>query len=325
VPHRAPVDHRRVPPPRKTCSLHSAGARPRGPATVAIGGPLTPSPPTTLEESGEIRRIANTAGPRRADEAHPPSRHAPLGATVSRVGCVDLPLTTCGALALETQAQRPDYARCSEGLHELRLRARTVLALHPCSRANRNGALDPQTPDHCCILRDRLAPIPTQGLWRTGPGPVVTSLPSQPTTAARPSPAARTRVPRRGMEPQVRVRALNSAMAFDDKAITAVPAQPITPCRDPVATVRCAVGGPPGRVRESGSLQFPAHARPSSRIVPPGPLSLRPASLRPPPPIFRLDVPPPLHGVHGVQPRRFGIETGRSARSVVPRRTQLAA
>ena len=140
-----------------------------------------PVPPATLEEAAEDPRVARTA--KDLDglmKLNPPLKAMhPFGATVAEE-CVAIFMYDVRALALETQAHVPSYARWLEkadmtsAYDEHRLALQTLQSRQPTERWIF------KTPNHLWHLDAMLAAYPdARVIWtHRDPGPVVTSLAS---------------------------------------------------------------------------------------------------------------------------------------------------
>ena len=180
-----------------------------------------PVPPTTLEEAAEDPRIARTA--KDLDglmKLNPPLKAMhPFGATVAEE-CVAIFMYDVRALALETQAHVPSYARWLEQADMTSAYAQHRLALQTLQSRQPTERWILKTPNHLWHLDAMLAAYPdARVIWthrdpRPGRDVVGQSRqrrPACPDQPEGPTPHGR------GMEAQVRVR-LRSAMAFDEKA-----------------------------------------------------------------------------------------------------------
>jgi hypothetical protein len=202
-----------------------------------------PVPPTTLEEATEDPRIARTA--KDLDglmKLNPPLKAMhPFGATVAEE-CVALFMYDIRALALETQAHVPSYARWLEQADMAPAYAQHRLTLQILQSRQPTERWILKTPNHLWHLHAMLAAYPdARVIWtHRDPGPVVTSLASLANAGQRVLTSRKD--PRPAAEEWKRkcAYALGSAMAFDETA-------PDGWCRhihydsliaDPVGTVR---------------------------------------------------------------------------------------
>ena len=180
-----------------------------------------PVPPTTLEEAAEDPRIAKTA--KDLDglmKLNPPLKAMhPFGATVAEE-CVAIFMYDVRALALETQAHVPTYARWLEQADMTSAYAQHRLALQTLQSRQPTERWILKTPNHLWHLDAMLAAYPdARVIWtHRDPGPVVTSLASLANAGQRvltsrkdPRPTAEEWKRKCGF-------ALRSAMAFDEKA-----------------------------------------------------------------------------------------------------------
>ena len=226
-----------------------------------------PVPPVTLEEAAEDPRIARTAKDLEGlMKLNPPLKAMhPFGATVAEE-CVAIFMYDVRALALETQAHVPTYARWLEQADMTSAYAQHRLALQTLQSRQPTERWILKTPNHLWHLDAMLAAYPdARVIWtHRDPGPVVTSLASLANAGQRPL-TSRTD-PRPTAEEWKRkcAFALRSAMAFDEKAGRGL--VPAPPLRLP--------GRRPGRGRARALRQLrrggraaprPAHARRTSR------------------------------------------------------------
>ncbi len=202
-----------------------------------------PIPPTSLAEASEDPRIAKTA--KDLDglmKLNPPLKAMhPFGATLAEE-CVAVFMYDVRALALETQAHVPSYARWLEQADMTSAYAQHLLTLQTLQSRQPTERWILKTPNHLWHLDAMLAAYPdARVIWtHRDPGPVVTSLASLANASQRvltsrtdPRPTAEEWKRKCGF-------ALRSAMAFDEAA-------PDGWCQhihydeliaDPVATVR---------------------------------------------------------------------------------------
>jgi hypothetical protein len=179
-----------------------------------------PVPPTTLEEAGEDPRIARTA--KDLDglmKLNPPLKAMhPFGATVAEE-CVAVFMYDVRALALETQAHVPSYARWLEQADMTSAYAQHRLTLQTLQSRQPTERWILKTPNHLWHLHAMLAAYPdARVIWtHRDPGPVVTSLASLANAGQRVL-TSRTD-PRPAAEEWKRkcAFALASAMAFDEQ------------------------------------------------------------------------------------------------------------
>ena len=180
-----------------------------------------PIPPATLEEAAEDPRIAQTA--KDLDglmKLNPPLKAMhPFGATLAEE-CVALFMYDVRTLALETQAHVPTYARWLEQADMTPAYAQHRLALQTLQSRQPTERWILKTPNHLWHLDAMLAAYPdARVIWtHRDPGPVVTSLASLANAGQRLL-TSRTD-PRPTAEEWKRkcAFALDSAMAFDEKA-----------------------------------------------------------------------------------------------------------
>lgn len=179
-----------------------------------------PVPPATLEEAPEDPRIAKTA--KDLDglmKLNPPLRAMhPFGATLAEE-CVALFMYDVRALALETQAHVPSYARWLEKTDMASAYAQHRLALQTLQSRQPTERWILKTPNHLWHLDAMREAYPdARVIWtHRDPGPVVTSLASLANASQR---VLTSRAdPRPTAEEWKRkcAFALNSAMAFDQK------------------------------------------------------------------------------------------------------------
>ena len=218
-----------------------------------------PVPPATLEEAAEDPRIARTA--KDLDglmKLNPPLKAMhPFGATLAEE-CVALFMYDVRALALETQAHVPSYARWLEQADMTPAYAQHRLALQTLQSRQPTERWILKTPNHLWHLDAMLTAYPdARVIWtHRDPGPVVTSLASLAnasqrllTSRTRPAPDGR------GVEAQVRLRpALGDGLRREGRR-RLVPAPPL---RRP--------DGRPGRGGPRGSTA--TSARRSARSTP---------------------------------------------------------
>ena len=280
--------------PRTGTSLLSIllGLDPRGPATAAVGGG-PPIPPATLEEAAEDPRIARTA--KDLDglmKLNPPLKAMhPFGATLAEE-CVALFMYDVRALALETQAHVPSYARWLEKADMSPAYAQHRLALQTLQSRQPTERWILKTPNHLWHLDALRAAYPdARVIWtHRDPGPVVTSLASLANASQRLL-TSRTD-PRPTAEEWKRkcAFALHSAMAFDEKVrrrdgastSTTTPSWPIRsePSAGSTATsARKSVRSTPGACVPSSSID-PRTPSAATATTPPTSAGPTPASTR---------------------------------------------
>jgi Sulfotransferase family len=180
-----------------------------------------PIPPPTLEEADQDPRIAQTT--KELDglmKLNPPLKAMhPFGATLAQE-CVSLFMYDIRTLALETQAHVPTYARWLESADMTPAYAQHRLALQTLQSRQPTERWILKTPNHLWHLEALLAAYPDARIVWThrDPGPVITSLASLANAGQRPL-TSRTD-PRPTAEEWKRkcAFALNSAIAFDEKA-----------------------------------------------------------------------------------------------------------
>jgi hypothetical protein len=180
-----------------------------------------PIPPTSLEEASEDPRIAKTS--KDLDglmKLNPPLKAMhPFGATLAEE-CVAIFMYDVRALALETQAHVPTYARWLEQADMTSAYAQHLLTLQTLQSRQPTERWILKTPNHLWHLDAMLAAYPdARVIWtHRDPGPVVTSLASLANASQRvltsrtdPRPTAEEWKRKCGF-------ALRSAMAFDETA-----------------------------------------------------------------------------------------------------------
>ena len=180
-----------------------------------------PVPPTSLEEASEDPRIAKTA--KDLDglmKLNPPLKAMhPFGATLAEE-CVAIFMYDVRALALETQAHVPSYARWLEQADMTSAYDQHRLALQTLQSRQPTERWILKTPNHLWHLDAMLAAYPdARVIWtHRDPGPVITSLASLANASQRvltsrtdPRPTAEEWKRKCGF-------ALRSAMAFDETA-----------------------------------------------------------------------------------------------------------
>jgi hypothetical protein len=178
-------------------------------------------PPPSLEEADEDPRIARTAKELEGlMKLNPPLKAMhPFGATLAQE-CVSLFMYDVRTLALETQAHVPSYARWLEEADMAPAYAQHRLALQALQSRQPTERWILKTPNHLWHLEALLATYPdARIIWtHRDPGPVVTSLASLANAGQRP--LTKRSDPRPTAEEWKRkcAFALNSAVAFDEKA-----------------------------------------------------------------------------------------------------------
>ena len=256
-----------------------------------------PVPPTSLEEAAEDPRVARHA--KDLDglmKLNPPLKAMhPFGATVAEE-CVALFMYDLRALALETQAHVPTYARWLEQADMTPAYAQHRLALQILQSRQPTERWILKTPNHLWHLDAMQAAYPdARVIWtHRDPGPVVTSLASLANAGQRPLTSRKDPRPTAEEWKRKCAFALRSAMAFDATA-------PAGWCQhlhydaliaDPIGAVRRLYGE---FGQEVGSL----HAqRMETYLARPATGRLRSPPLRPR--RLRLDVPGPGRGVRGL-------------------------
>ena len=180
-----------------------------------------PIPPTTLEDAAEDPRIARHA--KDLDglmKLNPPLKAMhPFGATVAEE-CVAIFMYDVRALALETQAHVPTYARWLEHADMTSAYAQHRLALQTLQSRQPTERWILKTPNHLWHLEALLAAYPdARIIWtHRDPGPVVTSLASLANAGQRPLTRRADPRPTANEWKRKCAFALNSAVAFDEKA-----------------------------------------------------------------------------------------------------------
>jgi Sulfotransferase family len=180
-----------------------------------------PIPPVTLEEAAEDPRIAKTAKDLEGlMKLNPPLKAMhPFGATLAEE-CVALFMYDVRALALETQAHVPSYARWLEQADMTPAYAQHHLALQTLQSRQPTERWILKTPNHLWHLDAMLAAYPdARVIWtHRDPGPVVTSLASLANAGQRLLTSQRDPRPTADEWKRKCAFALHSAMAFDEKA-----------------------------------------------------------------------------------------------------------
>ena len=180
-----------------------------------------PVPPTTLEDAAEDPRIARTA--KDLDglmKLNPPLKAMhPFGATVAEE-CVAIFMYDVRALALETQAHVPSYARWLEQADMTSAYAQHRLALQTLQSRQPTERWILKTPNHLWHLDAMLAAYPdARVIWtHRDPGPVVTSLASLANAGQRVLTSRKDPRPTAEEWKRKCAFALRSAMAFDETA-----------------------------------------------------------------------------------------------------------
>jgi hypothetical protein len=180
-----------------------------------------PVPPTTLEEAAEDPRIARHA--KDLDglmKLNPPLKAMhPFGSTVAEE-CVAIFMYDVRALALETQAHVPTYARWLEHADMTSAYAQHRLALQTLQSRQPTERWILKTPNHLWHLAAMLAAYPdARVIWtHRDPGPVVTSLASLANAGQRVLTSRKDPRPTAEEWKRKCAFALRSAMDFDEKA-----------------------------------------------------------------------------------------------------------
>jgi hypothetical protein len=180
-----------------------------------------PIPPPTLEGSAEDPRIAQTA--KELDglmKLNPPLRAMhPFGATLAQE-CVTLFMYDVRTLALETQAHVPSYARWLEQADMAPAYAQHRAALQTLQSRQPTQRWILKTPNHLWQLDALVACYPSARIIWThrDPAPVVTSLASLANAGQRPLTSRTDPRPTAEEWKRTCAFALDSAMAFDDRA-----------------------------------------------------------------------------------------------------------
>lgn len=180
-----------------------------------------PVPPATLEEAPEDPRIAQTA--KDLDglmKLNPPLRAMhPFGATLAEE-CVALFMYDVRALALETQAHVPSYARWLEKTDMAPAYAQHRLALQVLQSRQPTERWILKTPNHLWHLDALLRAYPdARIIWtHRDPGPVVTSLASLANASQRVLTSRTDPRPTANEWKRKCAFALDSAMSFDGTA-----------------------------------------------------------------------------------------------------------
>jgi hypothetical protein len=180
-----------------------------------------PIPPTTLEEAAEDPRIARTAKDLEGlMKLNPPLKAMhPFGATLAEE-CVAIFMYDVRALALETQAHVPSYARWLEQADMTSAYAQHRLALQTLQSRQPTERWILKTPNHLWHLDAMLAAYPdARVIWtHRDPGPVVTSLASLANAGQRVLTSRKDPRPTAEEWKRKCAFALHSAMDFDQKA-----------------------------------------------------------------------------------------------------------
>ena len=178
-----------------------------------------PVPPTSLEEAAEDPRIARTA--KDLDglmKLNPPLKAMhPFGATLAEE-CVAIFMYDVRALALETQAHVPTYARWLEQADMTSAYAQHRLALQTLQSRQPTERWILKTPNHLWHLDAMLTAYPdARVIWtHRDPGPVVTSLASLANAGQRVLTSRNDPRPTAEEWKRKCAFALRSAMAFDE-------------------------------------------------------------------------------------------------------------
>jgi hypothetical protein len=179
-----------------------------------------PIPPVTLEEAAEDPRIARTAKDLEGLlKLNPPLKAMhPFGATLAEE-CVALFMYDVRALALETQAYVPSYARWLEKADMTSAYAQHRLALQTLQSRQPTERWILKTPNHLWHLDAMRTAYPdARVIWtHRDPGPVVTSLASLANASQRPLTSRSDPRPTAEEWKRKCAFALRSAMAFDEK------------------------------------------------------------------------------------------------------------
>ncbi|HVC66279.1 MAG TPA: sulfotransferase [Acidimicrobiales bacterium] len=178
-------------------------------------------PPATLEEAASDPRIARTAKELEGLlKLNPPLRVMhPFGATLAQE-CVSLFMYDVRALALETQAHVPGYARWLEQADMAPAYAQHTAALRALQWAQPTGRWVLKTPNHLWDLDALLAAYPDARIVWThrDPGPVVTSLASLANAGQRPLTSRTDPGPTAEEWKRKCAFAIGSATAFDERS-----------------------------------------------------------------------------------------------------------
>ena len=180
-----------------------------------------PVPPATLEEAAEDPRIARTAKDLNGlMKLNPPLKAMhPFGATLAEE-CVAIFMYDVRALALETQAHVPSYARWLEQADMTSAYAQHRLALQTLQSRQPTERWILKTPNHLWHLDAMLAAYPdARVIWtHRDPGPVVTSLASLANAGQRVLTSRKDPRPTAEEWKRKSAFALRSAMTFDEQA-----------------------------------------------------------------------------------------------------------